>query len=396
MSGSKFNISFHSFLLYLSVLLAILTQCYLDASFLRIVMYASWMILFAYIMISCKFILHISPASFHFFALVFVFAIYVFVQSFFTDMMALDGNYFHGALLVLFIYIVGVMTANKTKPQIIGLLVKVYVAGTLFFAFYLFITYVGSISNFFTSSTYLISQKNSAGQIMSIAILLLLSQENGQGKIKKSSLVLSGILAFFLLITQCRSSMVGLAVAVLYYFFKLKLRYKYLYLIVILTVGLALFGDSLIVLVSQSLRLEYYQDASLDTISSGRIGLIYAAFEEFLGSPFWGVGHYYVDMFYISVLTELGIIGTPILFTIYGHRVIRNFKLSKRTCAVSTSLLFNYSLFLRMGSLFYLVVSCFEGLPPFGPGVSSCMFWLLSGFFDMWDARLVCEEVMEV
>ena len=33
-------------------------------------------------------------------------------------------------------------------------------------------------------------------------------------------------------------------------------------------------------------------------------------------------------------------------------------------------------------SIFYLVISIFEGFPPYGPGVASMAFWLFSGYLD--------------
>ena len=103
MRTSKEGISFIPLLLYVSVALAILTQCFLEASLLRTAMYATWMFLFFLMLALRRFKFKISRATFHFYCAIAVFVLYVLVQSFFTDMKALNGYYISGLALIAFI-----------------------------------------------------------------------------------------------------------------------------------------------------------------------------------------------------------------------------------------------------------------------------------------------------
>ena len=80
-----------------------------------------------------------------------------------------------------------------------------------------------------------------------------------------------------------------------------------------------------------------------------------------------------MDCSYILVLAELGIVGFILVELIWFTRAVLNIK------KVTGN---NRGTFLLCLTVFYLVESVLEGYPPFGPGVSSFMFWFLSAAFS--------------
>ena len=116
--------------------------------------------------------------------------------------------------------------------------------------------------------------------------------------------------------------------------------------------------------------IDKYAGADINTLSSGRLGLYVQALDNFIESPILGVGRYYVDCSYIYILAESGIIGFLLIEFIWLKRIVLNLK-------------HKYSPYARPYMLtsfviFYFIESLLEGQPPFGPGVSSFMFWMLS------------------
>ena len=86
-----------------------------------------------------------------------------------------------------------------------------------------------------------------------------------------------------------------------------------------------------------------------------------------------GTGKYYVDSLYINVLTENGVIGALIIYIIWGLRISRNFVVNRQYNAVP----YVRKDMIMCLTIFFFIESVLEGYPPFGPGVSSFMFWLL-------------------
>lgn len=378
-SGSLQNI-----FITIAIGLSVVSQCFLETSSIRLAMYATWLIAFLFLLLQFKFKFEVGRYFVEFAILAFFELIYILVAGFFSNGAHWDSPIIRGIFLVFFIYWVGTLLGNRGNGTALFSPYIVYIATVLFFCFYLFVTYVGSLQSFFSVLEYQIRQKNSAGQIIGIAILMLFSLKQLKRK-TWVQYILIVTFCFFLLITRCRSSLVGLTVAGLYFVKDLKLRNKFLVVFLGVALILFIFGDFLIDFVSSSLRLESYENADLDTISSGRISLLREGWAHILESPWMGSGYFGFDAFYISVFSRYGLLGAPLILLIYGLRVFRNFN-TKRTCMyIGCGVYFDSGLFLRMASLFYLCISCFEGIPPFGPGVACCMFWLISGFIDTYE-----------
>ena len=83
----------------------------------------------------------------------------------------------------------------------------------------------------------------------------------------------------------------------------------------------------------------------------------------------------------------MGLTGFVLVELIWGSRVYINFKQNKGFIKD----------FLFCVTVFYLVESVLEGYPPFGPGVSSFMFWFLSAAFagDVYNENWIINGKVE-
>lgn len=361
--------------------ITVLTQCVPDNVMLGLVMRLTWVLQACFLFVAARGRVFATKFFIRFFiSYIFLICYSLFLGAFINDDF-FDSIYVNSLLIPFSIYIIGYYATRYSEESIRKFCI-VYILATFFLCIYLIYTYVGTFSTWINASSYLIRQKNSAGQIVSVAIILLLVL-NDRERLVVSILryFLVGLLAVFLLILQCRSSMVGLCLAGVYWFHKLKGRKKWLIILSLILLFLLLFYDKIVLLISVSLRLDAYQGADLNTISSGRIDLIYNALLDIAKHPFIGNGQYYVDMFFVSVIAELGLIGAIVIFQLYFARIRHNFKYQVKFDG------FNLNLFLRMTSLFYLAVSFFEAISPFGPGVSCFMFWFFCGFRDSLGAK---------
>ena len=76
-----------------------------------------------------------------------------------------------------------------------------------------------------------------------------------------------------------------------------------------------------------------------------------------------------MDCSYILILAESGLLGLIIVEWVWFKKITMCFGYSGEPKAKT---------FLFMMTVFYIIESILEGYPPFGPGVSSFMFWFLS------------------
>lgn len=88
---------------------------------------------------------------------------------------------------------------------------------------------------------------------------------------------------------------------------------------------------------------------------------------------FWG-GNYYVDNAYINALVNYGLFFGLLYICVILYNISKNLINSKY--AEQSSLVI-------MATIFMLIVTFFEAIPPFGPGVSVLGFWLISAYVDV-------------
>ncbi len=286
----------------------------------------------------------------------------------------LTGNYIHIMYIPLIVSILGEMFSPFARTEDYNCLLKMYVAGALVYAVWVNFTYFASYNSWLKQNVYTFLQKNSAAQIWSTGILILLILIEYQTvKQRVAGYLCAAYLLLLCGISQCRTAILALGIVLVCYIVS-KSRHKIRWMGLVLVVALFLWNNSVTRrFIDQALLLTKYAGADMNTFSSGRLDGWDRAISSFVQSPFFGCGRYYVDCSYISILAELGIVGFFIVELIWIMRAVGNFK---------NSVSEKQKTFLFCLTIFYIIESLLEGYPPFGPGVSSFMFWFLSAAYD--------------
>ncbi len=367
-------------ILIFCIIVSILSQIAPLESVIRPIMYASWPIACLYYLVAFKGKLHVSRFTIYFAATYLVFILYC-ITCYLFGADNLERSYLKLLYIPLMLCCIGDCYAPHLTSKKFERLCRVYIWAALAFGIWVHFTYFPSIGSWLNSMAYDFTQKNSAAQIWGTAILVntfLIPHKSSLTK--QISLCITGYFCFLILVSQCRTALLGLTLVLLYnvIFYS---KQKIVWIIALLAgVQLVLYLPSLHNFINHSLLFTKYEGADVDAFSSGRLGLYTLAWKTFLSSPLIGVGRYYVDCSYLSVLTENGIIGFILIESIWFYKISLHFisalkdKLYKQTGKHSKQTRFLVSIV-----IFYMVESMLEGYPPFGPGVSSLAFWLFSG-----------------
>lgn len=282
---------------------------------------------------------------------------------------------------ICFVYMAGVALAvDGVQAASFKPIICTYVIVSLLYAVWVQVNYIPSLSVWMSNEEYLFPSKNSFGQIAGVAVCLLAFFPASRQWMNIVKIPVAGYLLVLIAMAQCRTALVACfcaAVAYLAYHRKWKLLAAIalaLVAVVILVPGIRSF-------IAHMFLLDKYEDASLNTMSNGRLELWSQALDEFAKSPIVGTGEYYVDNMYLNVLANSGLIG----FVVFaGGFIARNVVNGKRAHELMgqgawASVFANLLLVL---SVFYLVESLLEGHPPYGPGTCSFMFWMICGYVD--------------
>ena len=280
-----------------------------------------------------------------------------------------SAHYIRVLIVPLIMTVAGCMYSDmeKTLLNIIG---RVYLICSVLFGFWMQKNFFLSYTTWLSTKIYLFQQKNSAGQIWVAAIfvsILLLEYRNNLERVL--IYIACGYLLVLTGICQCRTALLGVAVAVIA-FTILRAKHKRRWILLITASALAVwFMPETHRFIEQALVLNKYVGADLNTFSSGRIDRYEQAFRSIISAPFIGVGRYYVDCSYLLIIAESGLIGFAMIEGIWLKKISMCFHYYEET---------QKSAFLFMMTIFYIIESVLEGYPPFGPGVSSFMYWFLS------------------
>lgn len=230
------------------------------------------------------------------------------------------------------------------------------------------------------------THKNSSAQTLGNCILVLFVYWNPQKLIYKIARYVGVITAVAgLLYIQSRAALVAIGIALIIsaLFRGEKKKILYALLFIIIAVVVVLNSEFLMSLVRQAFFIDKYStggELDLNRFSSGRLDYWAVVWDKFIDSPFIGNGYTYCDNFYINVMAGGGLfIGGPYLL-LYLVRVYKNISYYVRSYRVGT--MDYFAQFAAVVSIFYMIISFFEGFPPYGPGVSCMMFWLISGYLD--------------
>ena len=354
--------------LELSVVFSIFSQLGAVERFARPAMYAGWILVLIMGIAKNQGKIPVNRFTLRFVAAYVLFLGMCMVAGM-VDSKHLSANYVRVLLVPLLVTFAGDMFANegRTRWNRIG---RIYLICSVIFAIWVQRTYFPSYSSWLKTKIYLFTEKNSAAQIWVSAILVSIFLLDYRNALEKVLIYLA--CAYLLIMTgisQCRTAILGLAVSIaVVSVSRAKNKGKWIVLIAIVVV-VAWMIPATHRFIEQALFLNKYDGADLNTFSSGRIVRYQIAFQKFLSSPFIGVGKYYVDCSYLLILAESGIVGLLLIEWIWLKKIIICFRYRGD---------YRSRIFLFMITVFYMVESILEGYPPFGPGVSSFMFWLLS------------------
>lgn len=363
---------FITFLVCTAVAISILSQMFNIFAF-RALTYVAWGLL---IIVSLLYIEKgIGFGNFLKFSLIptMIFILYCLLLSI-VNKQFLNNPYIIGLVIVFACSYIGTFLKKinlNLKPVIFT-----YFCFSLIYAIFVNIQYFPSLNEWFSSYSYKFSLKNSASQIWgsSIIIAYYFLFKKTENKFFKISFVICCLyLVLVIFLSQCKTVITALLICSIINFIKYS-RHKVFY-------GLAIFIMcaflSRIDLVNDAiehfLQLDKFQTLDLNNISSNRLALWGDALVAITKSPFIGNGDYYVDNLYIMAIASSGIIGSALIFLVWGKRIFNNFVNKNST---------PYSNLLITLTIFYIVESIFEGMPPFGPGTCCFMFWVLSSYLE--------------
>ena len=367
------------YLLQFTIVITISSQMEVFSAIFRLLMYAFWLLLLGYSLAVNKGRIAVSSFTASFLFCYGIFALFCLLQAWLNPDYDV-ASYLNIMLIPLMVSIVSNLLNQKLSKDYLVSICKTYVVCALIFAAYINITFFASYQAWLASKQYLFASKNSAAQIWCTAILIIYYVILPVAKRKYLWYASGGYLLVLCGLSQCRTAILGLACVVIYnILIYSKHKAKWIFLICFAICGLLVFSETR-QFISQVFLINKYAGADLNTMSSGRLGLYAKAIDTFLASPFVGVGRYYVDCSYIYILAESGMIGFLLIEYVWIKRIISNLRQK-------------YSLYARPHMLmsfviFYFIESLLEGQPPFGPGVSSFMFWFLSEFKSIKERKV--------
>lgn len=309
-------------------------------------------------------------------------AIYCFICCFVTGETGYITGHFMAINKVALMYNVGVLlSAQRVTREQMQLILRTYICFAVVYGVWVMIRYLPSYTQWLSNEEYLFASKNSFGQIAGVAAICALIENPKRriGNLAKWSTY--GYLLIMIAMCQCRTALLGLIISTILYLL-IRRKPKVVIIVVVicgLTTSLSTDVQRFFLHV---MLMDKYSGASADTFSSGRFSLWSQAINDFLKSPGFGLGSYYVDDFYLNSLVNLGLIGSIGVFALIAARFVTNvhYGLDKEKRL-------KYYNTIRMIAVclipFYLVESILEGLPPIGPGACSFVFWILCGYLDI-------------
>lgn len=373
-------------ILYTTIIVTVLSQ--IDTlPLVRPLMYGCWIVLVGFLVASTHGFIPKTKFSAVFLATFFIFILYCLICSLFKPVY-LSNHYLRIMVIPLLVTVVGSFLYKIISTDEIYKLCRIYTITSLIFAIYIHITYFASYQSWLSNNEYVFAQKNSAAQIWCAGVLIIYFIILPKSKNKALWIIASIYLLFISAISQCRTALLAMIV-VLIYNVLVNTRKKILWIGIVVCVFLILYRyPTTRTFFDHVFLVDKYNDANLNTMSSGRLDLWKVALRVFENNVLIGSGSYYVDLSYLLILAESGIIGFLLIENIWIRRIGGNF--------IHSITSFSKRHFLDSLTIFYIVESILEGYPPFGPGSSSFLFWLLASYADMEAADLKSNTGVEL
>lgn len=354
--------------LQLAVVFSVFSQIDPVERFFRPAMYAIWAIALVLGVFKREGKLHVDAFSERFLIAYSSFFVFCLLAGL-IDSRHFNANYIRVLIVPLLVTITGGMFANEDRT-LFNRLGKLYLICSVIFALWVQRTYFPSYISWLSTRIYLFQQKNSAAQIWVTAVFVSLVLVEYNNKFERILIyVACAYLLFMTGICQCRTALLGVGAAVLTYAIS-RAQHKARWIAAVVVGGMIAWHIPVVhQFVEQALFLNKYAGADLNTFTSGRIDHYKTAIESIWASPIIGIGKYYVDCSYLLILAESGIIGFFLIEWVWLKKLYISYSFRGKQSEQT---------FLFILTTFYIVESILEGYPPFGPGVSSFMYWLMS------------------
>lgn len=276
----------------------------------------------------------------------------------------------------LMLFFCGSVIGYKLNQDDVEVICRWFVIGALVMGSFWFFQ---NISNGFNLTSRIYNNvsfnKNSASQLISSAICILIIGFNRNKEKKNTALrILAALfLTIILLLMRSRACILSFSIAIV---IMLSSRYtnKRIKRWIVAVLGIS----TIVVLANGNLReilvrqiLYANRDvSSLDNLTSGRMS-IYSQFWDLVrGKELVGNGALYYECFYLSVIVQFGF---PVGLYLWGYvlYMLHSLKMTYKS--------FHYGWLLMILAISYSLNGVFEGLPPFGPGTKNFLLWLLFG-----------------
>lgn len=326
----------------------------------------SWLVALIILLIANKFKLHIRYLLFPIIFDIFCLLGSVFGKTYLSSALFIPIN------MSAFILIVGILLGSGGNKNSLKKIAICYIVTSLIVGAVLYFTVFRGV-DWSGSSVYLYKSKNSAGQFLLSGLVLLATMFY-----KKNKLLCIPIIGFYtllILMMKSRTTIVALAIYLIYFIFGVieSKKERYFYLILLVIFGfLVIFQPDLNEFVIKEIIFNN-RDTSINSLSSGRDVHWKRFVQEFGDHMFFGTGGTYLESMPLAVLFSYGIIGgiPVLLFAIepFWYAVNRLIKKNKNI----------YTVLLLSISIVMLINGIFEEQAPFGPGVKCYLTWLLFG-----------------
>lgn len=286
-------------------------------------------------------------------------------------------------LLSVFIYVVAYNLGwNLEQDKLENYLLAYVVSGVVVTTF----VYKAMIGNGFSwsSKVYAYTSKNSVSQIILTAIILLVFLHGKKNKIFDIACDMATIaLTISLLMLKSRASLLGIVVVVFSVLFSKKYEKstKVLIWFVVIAFVIALgVNEEFRRFIVDSILFAGRDRSDINSISSGRVGMINEFPSLFWDKPILGYGQYYVESMPLDAFVETGLFGGLCINVIALSPVLYSLRAYKRYNK-------SFDYLLLIVSICYYTNGLFEQIAPFGPGVKCYFLWLLFGLSAAWGER---------
>ncbi|MCR5610591.1 MAG: O-antigen ligase family protein [Clostridiales bacterium] len=333
--------------------------------------YVAWGVILLECLFTCP--LRINRTAFFYIAYGAVFLLIVLIFSAFSDLQYYKSSIVYAILVALLVFICGSLIGNKLDPDDVEVICRWYVLGAVLLSIVLFINTGGDFN--LDKRQYLGLNKNSVGQILSSAAMVLMVGVSAKKK-KGNTLIrlaMVAVLVTMLFLIRSRTSILCFAVAVVLMlasrYTNRKVKRWIAFAVIVFAVVLIAVPGFRNALVNKILFAN--RDASdIDALSSGRLTIYNRFFPMLKGNELMGLGPMYYESFFLSAILQFGI---PLGLFLWGYVLfmLREVRVRRRSLP--------YGWLLMLIAVSYSLNGLFEGLPPFGPGTKNFLLWLLFG-----------------